>query len=633
MKQHSISKHFTRGGQITFHNIRMLFQVSNTVGKLYLVFLLAAMASVVYLITSKDALWAAIDYRVAEAFYWTGQKNHLFNVPFNGQNVVENTTSLLAQSYYQTAAADFNHTLLISFFIALAGSLILALILIHWLTQRGKAQNNHQFIRGAQLEPYKKVKKAIEQDGKASNITLDGFPMIKDAEVQHFLAHGTIGTGKSQLIMKFLDQLRKRGDRVIVYDKGCSLTPLYYKESDVILNPFDARCAAWDLWKEAPLASDLENMAESLIPLHGETDPFWVNAARTVFASTAHMMREDPECSLEKLLKVLLTAEFDELESYIQGTEAATLVSGKIEKTAISIRSIITTFLKSLRFLRGLHKGACTPFSIRQWILDDSHQNWLFISSNGETHAALRPLISMWMAMASVTMLSLKENYERRIWFVCDELPSLHKLPLLPETIAEVRKFGGSFFLGMQNFAQLEKVYGRNAAREIFDLLNTRFFFRSPSSDLARLVSHELGEIELEDLRENYSYGANQIRDGISVGHQRVTRPIVSYSEVMGLKDLNCYVRLPGAYPVTQLSLTLEKREIISENFIPRDIPIDPALEKVIERNEARGQAQPIEEDLPQTPQGETFKKPNTKQAKTYKPPTQAKKTMEPIDR
>ena len=66
----------------------------------------------------------------------------------------------------------------------------------------------------------------------------------------------------------------------------------------------------------------------------------------------------------------------------------------------------------------------------------------------------------MWLAMGSLTMLSLDSNVKRRIWFICDELPSLHKLPLLGETIAEVRKFGGCFLLGMQSFAQLEKVYG-----------------------------------------------------------------------------------------------------------------------------------------------------------------------------
>ena len=179
----------------------------------------------------------------------------------------------------------------------------------------------------------------------------------------------------------------------------------------------------------------------------------------------------------------------------------------------------------------------------------------------------------MWLAMASLTLLSLEPDRNRRIWFVCDELPSLHKLPLLGETIAEVRKFGGCFLLGMQSFSQLTKVYGQSGAKELFDLLNTRFFFRSPSSDMARLVASELGEEEIEESRENYSYGANSIRDGISLGNQRVTRPIVSYPQILELKDLNCFLRLPGNYPITQLELQLSQRQNNSQGFIERELP------------------------------------------------------------
>ena len=91
------------------------------------------------------------------------------------------------------------------------------------------------------------------------------------------------------------------------------------QKHDVVLNPFDARCPNWDMWLEAPRDSDFENMAESLIPMHGESDPFWVNAARTVFSSAASTMRSDKDRSLEKLLKLLLTGEFSYLEDVSYG--------------------------------------------------------------------------------------------------------------------------------------------------------------------------------------------------------------------------------------------------------------------------------------------------------------------------
>ena len=166
----------------------------------------------------------------------------------------------------------------------------------------------------------------------------------------------------------------------------------------------------------------------------------------------------------------------------------------------------------------------------------------------------------MWLSIASFSLLSLEENDDRRLWFICDELPSLHKLPQLAETIAEVRKFGGCFILGMQSFAQLQKIYGPAAAAEIFDLLNTRFFFRSSSAEMAQRVSNELGHEEVEQRHDSYSYGANTIRDGITIGTQRVTRLLVSLAEMMALPDLTAYMRVPLPVPITKINLTCQQR-------------------------------------------------------------------------
>ena len=577
------AKYFTRGGQIVFHNWRMLLQINAQIVKFYFASLIVLSVISVYLITPKEVLNATL-------YYWYSKLElvlfqlHLpiksFYVHYHGRVYLENGISFLSQWQFVAQYKQIYGCLFMGFLIAFFVSLFISFCFMKWLTKRGKEHASSKFIRGSELQDTKIVKKSILKNGAASDLTIDGFPLIKNAEVQHMLIHGTTGAGKGQTLQKLLDGIRLLGDRVILYDKGCSFTPVYYREGkDVLLNPFDERCANWDLWTEAQTDSDFENMAESLIPLQNENDPFWINAARTIFASAAFKMKDDPKRSIEKLLKIVMTASLPELEKYLSGTQAATLVSDKIEKTAMSIRSVISTYLKSLRFLARLDNSSAKKFSIRDWIQQDNHDQWLFISSNGEQHASLRSLISMWLAQASLSLLSLPENQDRRIWFVVDELPSLHRLPQLPETIAEVRKFGGCFVLGMQSFAQLEKTYGRNQAREIFDLLNTRFFFRNPSSDMAKLVSSELGAQEIEDMREQYSYGADRVRDGISIGRQKTTQPLITYSEIIGLPDMQCYLRLPSNYPVVKLHLKFEKRPTISPHFMPIKTTVLPAEE------------------------------------------------------
>ena len=55
---------------------------------------------------------------------------------------------------------------------------------------------------------------------------------------------GETGSGKTQLIMQILRQIRDRGDSAIVYDPACEYIQRFYdeKRGDVVLNPLDERC-------------------------------------------------------------------------------------------------------------------------------------------------------------------------------------------------------------------------------------------------------------------------------------------------------------------------------------------------------------------------------------------------------
>jgi type IV secretory pathway TraG/TraD family ATPase VirD4 len=95
------------------------------------------------------------------------------------------------------------------------------------------------------------------------------------------------------------------------------------------------------------------------------------------------------------------------------------------------------------------------------WVQDDKQTGFLFLSSNAQQHASLRPLIFMWLAIASNAILGREADEDRRIWVLMDEMPSLHKLPELGSIIAEVRKFGGCYLIGIQSYAQLLKPMAR----------------------------------------------------------------------------------------------------------------------------------------------------------------------------
>ncbi|MCL1064307.1 type IV conjugative transfer system coupling protein TraD [Shewanella benthica] len=575
------SSNYTRGGQILFHNLRMFIQVNAVLIRwtCYGVLLLTALLCFMFL--EQETLFGAYHYWLNQTVSLMKPDSHIIQTEWQGKVYTSTLGEQLRNPTLIEANARFILWTQIYFLISAMIGLVFLVSTMWWFKKKGDEQTEEHFIRGMQKASPEALAKLLKKKKSQSDFKLDGLAIFKNRfEVQHLLIDGTTGAGKSVALRKFLTWIRARGDKAVIYDKGCTFVSKFYNpETDVILNPFDERCAFWDIWCDAVEPSDFENMASALIPQHGEGDPFWVQSARTIFSSTAFKMMEESEKdrTTERLLELMLTSELESLSEYLKGTESASLVSDKIQKTAISIKSVLAAYIKSLRFLEGLDKKNDNgkfirpKFSIRDWVKDDNETGFLFLSSNAQQHASLRPLISMWLSIASTAILEQEENPDRRIWVIMDEAPSLHKLPELAETIAEVRKFGGCYVIGIQSFAQLKKVYGQNAAAEMFDLLNTRLFFRSPSNEMAKISSQDLGEQEVDISKEQYSYGANEIRDGVSLGHQTITRPVVTASEIMQLEDLQFWLRTPGNYPVTRIDLVFDKRRSVCAPFIKRE--------------------------------------------------------------
>src|SRR5262249_46650073 len=126
----------------------------------------------------------------------------------------------------------------------------------------------------------------------------------------------------------------------------------YCPESDHLLNPLDERSHGWSLWTECRDRTDFDNLAAALIPMSPRTqDPFWISAARTIFAAAAHRYyQKNKGGKVAQLLHQILAADLSELQSLLEGTEAETLISDKAEKMTISIKAVLATYLKSLSY-------------------------------------------------------------------------------------------------------------------------------------------------------------------------------------------------------------------------------------------------------------------------------------------
>lgn len=595
----SSTKHITQGGQVFSYMLNMFMQVNKRVSFWLIWFFVIFLPLFFWLRLPWETIrngglywWLSLTARGEKALY---RVPPVYDIPWNGQVLHATSEQILKDDYMVWAGNMFLQELYLALFWASVAVGVLAFLIFRFLRRLGEKQAQDERMGGRELtDDVKAVAREMHRRGQASSICIDQLPLILNGEVQYLMMYGTPGSGKSNTINKLLKQIRARGDMAIIYDKGCSLIKKHFNErDDTLLNALDRRCAYWDMFREFESIPDFDSAASTLIPMGTKEDPFWQSSARTIFSAVSYRQKKKGIHSYNALLRTLLAIDLKALRDYLAGTEASNLVEEKVEKTAISIRSVLTNYVKALRYLQGIERTGRRPFTIREWMsaVNDpqiKQHGWLWVTSNARQHESLKPLISMWLAQAANCLLGMGENLHRRVWFIYDELPSLNKLPELPGVLAEARRFGGCFVLGFQAKAQMDFTYGKETADAMLGLVNTRFFFRSPSSTEAEWVQREIGQRRDKVFSEQYSYGADTVRDGVSFSKVEEDRYLVNYTDIQKLPNLSCYVTFPGDYPAVRMSMRYEKIKDCAEDLQMREIndSLDPEIESEISRRE-----------------------------------------------
>ena len=449
--------------------------------------------------------------------------------------------------------------------------------LAFWIVGRRLARTRR--VRGAEMATARELRRRVQPlsvrlatalfpAARRASCRIAGIPWPDRAETQHTIVSGTTGSGKTVLISDLVAQIRARGERCILYDKMGTYTRSFFDpDTDVLMNPLDARAPRWSPFYEARTPRDFDMMAAALIPQQKDTvDPFWVTAARQLFANGAGVLWTQGVTENRRLVEDLLKTELSELAEAMEGTVAQSIVSPDNPKTALSVRAMLTAHLGALEFLPDTGER----FSIRDWVGREDETGFLFLTSRGDQHASLRGLISTWLEIAVNALLSLQQDGSRRIWIVLDELPTLHQVPSLQPGLAESRQFGGCFVLGIQVFSALRDIYGRNGAETISGLCGTRVVLSAPDQETAQWSAESLGRGEVEEYTHGMSYGASTMRDGVSLTQHRQMRPLALPSEIMRLDNLHGYLKFPGPFPVTEIKLRYVDRPASAERFVAR---------------------------------------------------------------
>ncbi|MBB6117805.1 type IV conjugative transfer system coupling protein TraD [Rahnella inusitata] len=575
-RENSSVKELNRGGQTLIHFLRMLHQTLKRYFKVVLSIYTISSVVLGYWLTSPLDRYMGFKYYFSKLqvdYLNLKESNANLTLP-DGRIVSVTNQAIVNSSSMQRNADTLYNNVILGAGIAGCIALLAAILIYRYLVNRGKNEGQDKHLRGTELTEDVTLRKLAElevlESRKPSRISLSGIPLPRGQENSGIVLSGSPGVGKSTAIRDILRQLRAQNKKAVIYDIGGEFVRKFYRPGiDVILDCFDARSHSWDVWCEGRHEMDYDRHSKAAIPEAHDGDPFWILSAQLLFSSIAQQLGERHEVpEMEHLMNIILRMSADQIAHVVADTDARNVINVDADKLASSVRAIITAYTRNLKYFAKC-KGP--RFSFKEWANNDDDRSFVFITVRDDMKAALKSPLTMLIEAALSAILSLKPDNERMIGVVIDEIKTLNALPSIPDFAATGRKYGGMLTIGMQSPSQIYQMFGEEGAKGLFDIMGTFAAFRINGIDGAKWSARQLGDQEIESANENTSFGANDVRDAVSVNHSLKEGDLLLASQITKLKDLECYLRLNRGMPVSKIRYQPDNMKDVAEGIVEAD--------------------------------------------------------------
>ncbi len=436
-----------------------------------------------------------------------------------------------------------------------------------------------RWLRGARMANWHRVKREVTSANRRENrrlrselksagrlgvaelppIMIGRMPMPLHLENRNTLICATIGAGKSVAMESMIASAVKRRDKMAVVDPNGTFYSKFSFPGDTILNPFDRRSAGWTVFNEIRGIHDFERMARSIIPPQLDpTDEQWCAYTRDVLADTMRKLVETNNPDQETLVNLLVREDGEVIQAFLANTDSQGYFRENAEKAVASIQFMMNKYVRPLRFMS---KGT---FSLYRWVHDPNAGN-VFITWREDMRTTQRPLVAMWIDTICATIMSLPESgvpLARRLWLFLDELESLGKLESFVPAATKGRKHGLRMAASIQDWAQLDETYGKDAAGTLLGCFRNYLIFGGSNALNTDKASEILGKHQVERIQITTSAGGGAGGGGGGRSRNRVTSPpeaVVMDSEISFLKDLEGYVMFGEDFPIAKIRLPYVK--------------------------------------------------------------------------
>jgi len=406
----------------------------------------------------------------------------------------------------------------------------------------GDGKTGH--VRGNELVTVETVKKMVA--GEKSRFSLGEVPIPEKFENRHFLFAGTTGSGKTRLFHQLLQPPRKTNARAVIVDIGGAMVSRYYEPQDVILNPLDQRSVDWSPLAEINNLEDVTLVVKAIIPDGQGDDKQWNQHAQQLMSAVVQRVWEARGTNGE-IIRLLTRATTSELREICAGLPA----EGKLrEGNDRMLGSVIATIASYLTPLQMLNPDAGRDaFSVTKWVANGEEKSWLYLNFQDRQIETLKPLICAIVGISITSLLSLREDPDRRFFFILDEADALGEIGNLKSLLTRGRRFGASAVLAIQSISQLYECYGRDVANTLCANLGTQVILRLPDAETSEWASRLFGDEQLIEAQHSENSREFGTERGENTSYQMRTQRVVMPSEIANLPDLVGPLNIEGDVP------------------------------------------------------------------------------------
>lgn len=385
--------------------------------------------------------------------------------------------------------------------------------------------------------PARRAAQRLDRQAEDGDLRVHPLLRLRDWS-RHVLLSGSVGSGKTQILMPIAAQLYARGIPALVLDTKGDYTS--HMPRALILSPWDSRSAYWDIGADVRTREQASAFADALIPLSEGNGRHFDLACRQILTGVIIGLQNQAQAVWGwRMLAQVLSSGSASLLATLQQSAPATcdLIRDPRNQTTGSTLAALAAHCRVIDDLATAWGDGDVPgrggepmekFSLASW-RHGPHR--MVCLHSGLDQSVSRAWLAAFYATAAGMLLRLPDSHHRRVFLLLDELTAIGRIDLAG-LFERGRSKGVCVVAGFQDLAQVRMVYGRDFADALSSMVGTQIVCQVGPGDTREKVAAWCGSERVAVPTITHSHSGSGAAQGAAVGVHEENRKLVLPAEL-----------------------------------------------------------------------------------------------------